>query len=51
VLNSDAEVYGGSNLGNAGAVQTEPVPEHGRAQSAPLVLPPLGMLVLKHREA
>jgi 1,4-alpha-glucan branching enzyme len=50
VLNSDAEAYGGSNLGNAGAVRTEPVPEHGRAQSAPLVLPPLGLLVLKHQE-
>jgi 1,4-alpha-glucan branching enzyme len=50
VLNSDAEAYGGSNLGNAGAVETEPVPEHGRAQSAPLVLPPLGLLVLKHQE-
>ncbi|HEU0078836.1 MAG TPA: 1,4-alpha-glucan branching protein GlgB, partial [Longimicrobiaceae bacterium] len=51
VLNSDAEAYGGSNLGNAGAVESEPVPEHGRAQSAPMVLPPLGLLVLKREEA
>ncbi|HEV2146510.1 MAG TPA: 1,4-alpha-glucan branching protein GlgB [Longimicrobiaceae bacterium] len=51
LLNSDAEAYGGSNLGNAGAVETEPVPEHGRAQSAPLTLPPLAMLVLKHQGA
>jgi len=51
VLNSDAESYGGSNVGNGGGVETEPVPEHGRAQSALLTLPPLGFLVLKHDEA
>ncbi|HEX2092957.1 MAG TPA: alpha amylase C-terminal domain-containing protein, partial [Longimicrobiaceae bacterium] len=50
LLNSDAEIYGGSNLGNAGTVESEPVPEHGREHSACLVLPPLAILVLK-REA
>ena len=33
VLNSDADVYGGSNVGNHGAVYTEPLPAHGHPQS------------------
>lgn len=48
VLNSDARAYGGSNVGNAGAVSTEPVPAHGFQQSMLLTLPPLGCLILKH---
>ncbi len=48
VLNSDADVYGGSNLGNMGKVETEPVPAHGFDQSVRLTLPPLGAVVLKH---
>ncbi len=47
-LNSDAEVYGGSGLGNGGAVATQPVAAHGSAQSLSLTLPPLGLLVLEH---
>jgi 1,4-alpha-glucan branching enzyme len=50
LLNSDAEAYGGSNLGNWGAVSTEPVPEHGRPDSLRLMLPPLSILVLKRDE-
>jgi 1,4-alpha-glucan branching enzyme len=47
VLNSDAEAYGGGNLGNMGRVETEPVPAHGHPQSVRLTLPPLGMVVMK----
>jgi len=47
VLNSDSEIYGGSNLGNGGVVFTEPVASHGHADSLRLNLPPLGFLVLK----
>jgi 1,4-alpha-glucan branching enzyme len=47
VLNSDAEIYGGSNMGNAGAVRTEPLAAHGHPQSLRLTLPPLGCLYLK----
>jgi len=47
LLNSDAEIYGGTNVGNAGAVETEAVPAHGYPQSLRLVLPPLGALYLK----
>src|SRR5439155_20148172 len=47
LLNSDAECYGGGNRGNQGAVDAEPIPCHGRAQSISLTLPPLTMLLLK----
>jgi 1,4-alpha-glucan branching enzyme len=45
-LNSDAEIYGGSNVGNFGTVHTAPVAWHGFAQSLCLRLPPLAALVL-----
>jgi 1,4-alpha-glucan branching enzyme len=47
VINTDAEIYGGSNLGNGGLVTTEPVPAHGHDQSLRLTLPPLGCVILK----
>jgi 1,4-alpha-glucan branching enzyme len=47
LINSDAEMYAGSNLGNAGAVTAEPIPSHGHQQSLRLNLPPLGLLLLK----
>jgi 1,4-alpha-glucan branching enzyme len=49
ILNSDSEVYGGSNVGNGGAVDAERVPTHGFAQSLRLTVPPLGCLYLKRR--
>ncbi|MEW6363981.1 MAG: 1,4-alpha-glucan branching protein GlgB [Acidobacteriota bacterium] len=50
LLNSDAEVYGGSNLGNAGRVDSVPVPSQGRPYSISLVLPPLAAVVLKREK-
>ena len=47
LLNSDAEWYGGSNLGNEGGLHSEPIPAHGHAQSLRLTLPPLAGLMLK----
>ncbi len=41
-LNTDAAVYGGSNVGNGGGVQALPVPWHGQPYSAEVTLPPLG---------
>ncbi len=46
-LNSDAEWYGGSNVGNEGLVDTRPTSSHGHLQSLLLRLPPLGGLILK----
>jgi len=47
VLNSDADIYGGSNVGNLGSVQAEDVPSHGHNWSVSLALPPLAVVVMK----
>jgi 1,4-alpha-glucan branching enzyme len=47
LLNSDAELYGGGNVGNGGLVATEPIAAHGHPNSLRLTLPPLGFLLLK----
>jgi 1,4-alpha-glucan branching enzyme len=47
LINSDAETYGGGNVGNAGAVAADPIKAHGFDQSLSLELPPLGFLLLK----
>ncbi len=43
-FNTDAEIYGGSGLGNSGEVHTEPRPMHGHQHAIRLRLPPLGMI-------
>jgi 1,4-alpha-glucan branching enzyme len=45
LLNSDASRYGGSGMGNLGAVETTPVPAHGHHRSLMLTLPPLAVLI------
>ncbi len=47
ILNSDAEVFGGSNMGNGGYVEAIAEEAHGRPASACLTLPPLGVVFLK----
>ncbi|HEX5069856.1 MAG TPA: 1,4-alpha-glucan branching protein GlgB [Vicinamibacterales bacterium] len=47
LLNSDAAIYGGSNAGNEGGRDTEPIAAHGHDQSLNLTLPPLGALIFK----
>ncbi len=51
VLNTDATVYGGSGVGNLGAVQADSVSWHGRNASVPLSVPPLGALWLRPSSA
>ena len=46
VINTDAEIYGGSNMGNGGGAHTEPRQTHGQAQTLNLTLPPLATLFL-----
>jgi 1,4-alpha-glucan branching enzyme len=46
VLNTDAELYGGSGVGNLGAVTATGEPWHGRPASAVLRVPPCGVLWL-----
>ncbi|HEX4160383.1 MAG TPA: 1,4-alpha-glucan branching protein GlgB [Rhizomicrobium sp.] len=48
ILNTDAALYGGGNLGNAGGAQSEHVAAQGRDHSIELMLPPLATLILKH---
>jgi 1,4-alpha-glucan branching enzyme len=50
ILNTDAEQYGGSGVGNLGSVEAEAVPWHGQPYSALLTLPPLGVLWLEPAE-
>ena len=47
LLNTDAECYAGSGVGNAGRVEAEEHEAHGRPFSLVLDLPPLATLVLK----
>jgi 1,4-alpha-glucan branching enzyme len=47
ILNSDSVYYGGSNLGNGGAIMAEAIPHHNQRHSLSLTLPPLAVVVLK----
>jgi 1,4-alpha-glucan branching enzyme len=47
VLNSDAQFYGGSNVGNGGGIEAEAVESHNLPFSLCLRVPPLGILFLK----
>ncbi|MET0166773.1 MAG: 1,4-alpha-glucan branching protein GlgB, partial [Vicinamibacterales bacterium] len=51
VLNSDAEVYGGSNSGNGGRLVAIDEPSHGYPHAMTLTVPPLGFLLLKPERA
>jgi 1,4-alpha-glucan branching enzyme len=45
-LNTDSEHYGGSGVGNLGAVEADEHGWHGQGYSAPMTLPPLAVLWL-----
>ena len=47
LLNTDAEEYGGSGVGNLGSVEATSEPAHGRDFSVELTLPPLGCVFFK----
>jgi 1,4-alpha-glucan branching enzyme len=47
LLNSDSSAYGGSNVGNFGAVRASPEPRHGYPHSLRLTLPPLAAVILQ----
>lgn len=44
LINTDSEAYGGSGVGNFGAVITEPISHNGHGQSARISVPPLGAI-------
>ena len=48
IVNTDASAYGGSGVGNMGAVVAEAEPWHGQPASVRLRVPPLGALWLRY---
>ncbi len=50
VVNTDAEVYLGSGVGNFGAITAFDEPSHGQPASARLRVPPLGTLWLRYAD-
>ncbi|MBO1078205.1 1,4-alpha-glucan branching protein GlgB [Roseomonas haemaphysalidis] len=46
VFNSDAGIYGGSNMGNGGVVQGAEESSHGQLASLTLTVPPLATIIL-----
>ncbi len=49
ILNSDSELYGGSNVGNLGGVRSEEIPYLQRPYSISINVPPLAIVVFKPR--
>jgi 1,4-alpha-glucan branching enzyme len=47
LINSDAACFGGTNMGLGGGIEAENIPWHGKPYSVRLLIPPLGMLLLK----
>jgi 1,4-alpha-glucan branching enzyme len=47
IMNTDSRFYGGSDMGNGGALHTIPQASHGEPQSLDLTLPPLSTLYLR----
>ncbi|MCK2055436.1 1,4-alpha-glucan branching protein GlgB [Methylobacterium sp. 37f] len=50
-INSDAERYGGSNVGNMGGVHAEAVESHGQPFSVTLTIPPLATTIFVRESA
>ena len=47
ILNSDSQLYWGGNMGNAGGINADEIPWHGRPYSINITLPPLSVLIFK----
>jgi 1,4-alpha-glucan branching enzyme len=50
VVNTDAEIYGGGNIGNYGGMHADAIPWQGRSHSISVVLPPLSLVAFKRHE-
>jgi 1,4-alpha-glucan branching enzyme len=51
IINTDGETYGGSNIGNLGGLDAEPVEWQGRTHSIIVNLPPLAVVAFKREAA
>lgn len=49
ILNSDSELFGGSNMGNAGVSTATASPSHGHPASLTVTLPPLAVVMFRLR--
>jgi 1,4-alpha-glucan branching enzyme len=49
VLNTDSELFGGSNIGNGGLVSSRPKVCHNRPYSIAVTLPPLAVVIFRKR--
>ena len=49
ILNTDAEMFGGSNMGNGGLVSSRPIARHDRKYSIAVTLPPLSVVAFRKR--
>ena len=49
ILNTDSELFGGTNVGNGGLVSSREIPKHDRPYSISVTMPPLGVVVFKKR--
>ena len=47
-LNTDAAIYGGSDIGNGGGLHSDEVPHHGHAHSLRITLPPLATVIFTY---
>jgi 1,4-alpha-glucan branching enzyme len=47
ILNTDSELFGGSNMGNGGCVSSRPLARHNRPHSISVTLPPLAVVAFK----
>ena len=47
LVNTDSALYGGSNVGNGGALRAQDISSHGLPASLLLTLPPLATLILR----
>jgi 1,4-alpha-glucan branching enzyme len=47
IFNTDSEMFGGSNMGNSGAVWADEIASHGRPASLSITVPPLAVVVFK----
>ena len=51
ILNSDAKMYGGGDVGNDGTIKAkEDIEQHGQPASAEITIPPLGMVVFSKKK-
>ncbi len=49
ILNTDSELFGGSNIGNGGLVSSRLKPCHSRPYSIAVTLPPLAVVIFRKR--